>query len=112
MDAYAVLSFTPEQIQKALGDLDGLRQLAVAKELAEDLAKEELGFLNELLANGSGRDLSKEMDAVLQKHQLSENFKLRARTAAETVLHDHIANLKTLGNDSQKQKLAAIFAEM
>jgi hypothetical protein len=110
--AYGLLGFTPEQIEKALGEVAGLQQMAVAREMIKDLAKEELDALSGLLAGSQSGDKQKEIDALMQKHKPSKEFELKAKLAIERILHEHAAYLKTLGNDYQKEKIATLLSEI
>ena len=108
--AYQILKFTPEEITEALGDLAGLQQLAVAAELLKDLSEEETKDLNTRFAAMPEDEKKKEIAAIAQKRQGSDEFKAKAKAAAEKVLADHVAYLKTRGDDAQKAQIAQALA--
>jgi len=110
MGVYELLDFTTKQKEKALGEIAGLQQLAIAREMVKDLAKEELDALGRILVKKEDEIKQEEIDAILKKHLPSKNLELNVKLAIERVLRDHAAFLKTQGNESQKEKIAALLS--
>jgi len=112
VEAYGILNFTSDQKEKALGEIAGLQQLAIAREMVKDLAKEELDDLGKILAKGEDEIKQEEIDAILKKHSPSKNLEFNVKLAIEKVLRDHAAFLKTQGNESQKEKITALLSNI
>ena len=109
--AYEILKFTPEDIKDALDDLAGIQQVAVATELVKVLTADEIKTLNEA-AKKSEEEKNAAMEQIIKTHAADEGFKTRAQAAAKKVLGEHIAYLKTRGDDNQKEAIAKILAEI
>ncbi|MFA6376455.1 MAG: hypothetical protein WCX69_03600 [Candidatus Paceibacterota bacterium] len=112
VEAYGILNFTSAQKEKALGEIAGLQQLAIAREMVKDLAKDELDVLGKILAKNEDEIKQEEIDAILKKHSPSKDLEFNVKLAIERVLRDHTAFLKTQGNAEQKAKIAALLTNI
>jgi hypothetical protein len=106
---YEALKFTSEEVKGALNDLVGIQQIAVATELLKSLTESEVKTLNDL-ASKSDEEKKKTMEQIAQAHKDDKDFAGRARAAAKKVLDDHIAYLKTRGDEGQKEEIGKILA--
>jgi len=50
------------------------------------------------------------MDQIAQAHAADENFKVRMQSEIKKVIDEHIAYLKTCGDDGQKAEIAKVLA--
>jgi hypothetical protein len=107
---YETLKFTSDEINGALNDLAGVQQLAVAAELLKSLTQAEVGKLNKDFAVKSEEERRATMEQIAKAHVADVDFKTRVQEAAKKVLDEHIAYLKTRGDDSQKAEIAKILA--
>jgi hypothetical protein len=108
---YSILKFTEAETDDALGDLAGIQQVAVATELVKMLNEEEIKTLNGL-AEKSEVEKKAAMEQIVKVRATDSDFKYRAQAAAKKVLDEHIAYLKTRGDDNQKQAINKILAEI
>lgn len=108
---YEILEFTPDGATNALNDLAGIQQVAVATELVKVLTEDEVKTLNGL-AQKSDEEKKAAMEQIAKAHAADENFKAASLSAAKKVLDEHIAYLKTRGDDAQKAEIAKILAEI
>jgi len=108
---YIILKFTEAEAKDALNDLAGVQQVAVATELVKVLNEEEVKTLNGL-AEKSDEDKKVAMEQIAKAHAADEDFKSRAQAAAKKVLDEHIAYLKTRGDEGQKAEIAKILSEI
>jgi hypothetical protein len=108
---YGILKFTADEAKDALGDLAGVQQVAVATELMKVLGENEVKTLNGL-AEKSDEEKKAIMEQIAKSRAGDESFKTAAQAAAKKVLDDHIAYLKTRGDDNQKQAINKILAEI
>jgi hypothetical protein len=75
------------------------------------LNEEEVKTLNGL-AEKSDEDKKVAMEQIAKAHAADEDFKSRAQAAAKKVLDEHIAYLKTRGDEGQKAEIAKILSEI
>ena len=106
--AYEVLKFTPKEIRSALNDLAAIQQLAVFTELIKSLTEAEVANLNKEFETKTEEEQKMMIEQITKTHSADSNFIASAQAAAKTALDKHIANLKTWGNDSQKEEIAKI----
>ena len=109
---YGILKFTPDEAKRALNDLAGVQQLAVSAELLKSLTEAEVADLNNDFASKSEQERKATMEQIAKAHATDDDFKARAKTAAKKVLDEHIAYLKTRGDDGQKEAIGRILAEI
>ncbi len=110
-EVYAVLKFSEKEAQDALNDLAGIQQVAVAAELVKTLSEDEASELN-AAAQKSDEEKKAVMEKIAKARANDENFKTAAQAAAKKVIDEHIAYLKTRGDDAQKAEIAKILAEI
>jgi len=106
--AYETLKFSPEEAKNALNDLAGLQQMAIMTELMKDLTKEEVAGLNKNFPSKSDEDKKKEVEYLFKNRYSEEEFKNKIETTIKKVLDDHLAYLKSRGNEQVDQILAEI----
>lgn len=106
---YKTLGFTDQEIEKTFEDLTGIQQVATSNELLRILDKNEIESLNGLEQN-SGPEMAAVLSRIVEKHQDNPEFSEKLQAAAKRVLDDHIAYLKSRGDDSQKSRIAQILA--
>jgi len=109
---YETLKFTPDEAKGALNDLAGLQQLAVATELLKSLTEGEVAELNKDFAAKSEDERKAMIEEIAKAHGADIEFVAAAQAAAKKVLDDHIAYLKTRGDDSQKETIGKLLAEI
>ncbi|MFA6376924.1 MAG: hypothetical protein WCX69_06010 [Candidatus Paceibacterota bacterium] len=109
---YETLKFVSEETKNALNDLAAVQQLAVSAELLKSLTETEVATLNSELAAKSDEEKKALIEGIAKAHAADDDFKARAQVAAKKVLDDHIAYLKTRGDDAQKAEIAKILAEI
>jgi hypothetical protein len=95
-----------------LNDLAGVQQLAVSTELLKSLTENEVASLNKDFAVKSEEERKKLIEEIAKAYVSDEDFKSRAQAAAKKVFDEHIAYLKTRGDDGQKQAIAKILSEI
>ena len=110
-EVYAVLKFSEKEAQDALNDLAGIQQVAVAAELVKTLSEDEASELN-AAAQKPDEEKKAVMEKIAKARANDENFKTAAQAAAKKVIDEHIAYLKTRGDDAQKAEIAKILAEI
>lgn len=109
---YETLKFTPDEAKGALNDLAGLQQLAVSTELLKSLTESEVASLNKDFAAKTEDERKAMVEQIAKAHGTDKNFMAAAQAAAKKVLDDHIAYLKTRGDDVQKEAIGKILAEI
>jgi len=110
--SYEILKMTPQEIKNALSDLTGIQQLAVSTELIRSLTEAEVAALNNDLAAKSVEGKQAMIEEIAKAHAADNDFKARAQAAIKKTLDDHIAYIKTRGDDTQKAEVAKILAEI
>jgi len=108
---YRILKFSDKEAQDAINDLAAIQQVAVAAELVKALTKEEAAELS-AAAQKSDEEKKAIMEKIAKAHAGDENFKNAARAAAKKVIDEHIAYLKTRGDEAQKAEIAKILTEI
>ncbi|MCU0652986.1 MAG: hypothetical protein MUD10_01895 [Candidatus Pacebacteria bacterium] len=108
---YGILKFSEQEARDSLSDLAGIQQVAVATELVKVLTEDEVKTLNDL-GQKSDEEKKAAMEQIAKAHANDENFKKAAAEAAKKVLDEHVAYLRTRGDDSQKAEIAKILAEI
>jgi len=108
---YGILKFSEDEAKDSLSDLAGIQQVAVATELMKVLGEEEVKTLNGL-AQKTDEERKAAMEQIAKAHAGDEGFKTAAQAAAKKVLDEHIAYLKTRGDEAQKAEIAKILAEI
>jgi hypothetical protein len=108
---YAILKFSDDEIKNAMIDLSGVQQVAVATELVKVLTEDEVKILNEL-AQKSDEEKRAAMEQIAKAHASDEAFKTAAAVAAKKVIDEHVAYLKTRGDEAQKAEIAKILADI
>jgi copper oxidase (laccase) domain-containing protein len=108
---YEILKLTPEEIKAAIGELAKAQQAAVSAELLKSMTEEEAGLIAGL-GQKTGGEQAAAMEKIAKNHLADENFKNRAIAAAKSVINEHIAYLKTRGDDHQKEQIAKILSEI
>jgi hypothetical protein len=108
---YGILKFSEAEAKDALNDLAGIQQVAVATELVKVLTEDEVKTLNGL-AQKTDSERKTAMEQVAKAHAADEGFKKAAAAAAKKVIDEHIAYLKTRGDEAQKAEIAKILAEI
>ncbi|MCU0653461.1 MAG: hypothetical protein MUD10_04340 [Candidatus Pacebacteria bacterium] len=106
---YSVLKFTDEEAESALGDLAALQQAAVANELLKTLTQEEADQIG-AMDQKTDEERKAVMEQIAKTHAADKNFKQAAQAVAKQVLDEHIAYLKTRGDEGQKVEIAKILA--
>ena len=104
---YQALNLTPKESQKNIEELAGVQQVAVLNELLKDLGASEIEAINKDSAAGANDELYKK---IIETHKNDPAFMAKAQAAAKRILDQHIAYLKTRGDDAQKAKIAEILA--
>ncbi len=104
---YSILKFTDDEADSALNDLVGIQQAAVANELLKTLTEEEAIQIG-ALAQKSDEEKKAAMEQIAKAHAGDDGFKAAAQAAAKKVVDEHVAYLKTRGDDSQKAEIAQI----
>ncbi len=108
---YKILEFTSDDIVATLKELAKIQQAAVSTAFLEVLTAEEIKSIN-----GAAQKSSEEKKAVMEQiakaHASDENFKVRMQAEMKKVNDEHIAYLKTCGDDGQKAEIAKILAEI
>ncbi|MCU0652983.1 MAG: hypothetical protein MUD10_01880 [Candidatus Pacebacteria bacterium] len=104
---YSILQFSEAETKDALGDLAGIQQVAVATELVKVLTEDEVKTLNEL-GQKSDDEKKAAMEQIARAHAGDESFKKAAAEAAKKVIDEHVAYLKTRGDEAQKAEIAKI----
>jgi len=84
--------------------------MAVTTELIKSLTEAEVAALNNDLAAKSVEGKQAMIEEIAKAHASDEDFKTRAQAAIKKVLDDHIAFLKTRGDDAQKAQIAKTLA--
>lgn len=112
MSIYETLRFSPNESSEALNDLASLQQLAVSTELLKSLTEAEVAELNKDFATKSKDQRKRMIEEIVKSHTADKDFAVRAQAAAKKVLDNHIAYLKTRGDDAQKQAIAKILTEI
>lgn len=108
---YRILKFSDKEAQDAINDLAAIQQVAVAAELVKALTKEEAAELS-AAAQKSDEEKKAIMEKIAKAHAGDENFKNAAQAAAKKVIDEHIAYLKTRGDEAQKAEIAKILTEI
>jgi hypothetical protein len=109
---YEVLKFTADEAKGALNDLAGVQQLTVSTELLKSLTAAEVAELNKDFVTKSEEERKTMIEQIGKAHGADVEFMARAQAAAKKVLDDHIAYLKTRGDDGQKEAIGKILAEI
>jgi hypothetical protein len=109
---YGVLKFSPTETKETVNNIAELQQLAVAAELIGNLTESEKMSLGNDFMIKSEDEKIKIISQIFQGHGSNEDFLARAQAAAKKVLDDHIAYLKTRGDEAQKAEVAKIMAEV
>lgn len=108
---YKILEFTSDDIDATLKELAKIQQIAVSTAFLGVLTPEEIKAIN-----GAAQKSSEEKKAIMEQiakaHAGDENFKVRMQAEMKKVNDEHIAYLKTRGDDSQKAEIAKILAEI
>jgi len=110
-EVYVILKFSDKEAQDALNDLAAIQQVAVAAELVKTLTEEEAAELN-AAAEKSDEEKKAVMEKIAKARAGDENFKNAAQAAAKKVIDEHIAYLKTRGDEAQKAEIAKILGEI
>jgi hypothetical protein len=108
---YAILRFTDKEADDALNGLAGVQQAAIANELLKTLNREEADQIG-AISQKSDEEKKAAMEQIAKAHAGDEGFKVAAQAAAKKVLDEHIAYLKTRGDEGQKAEIAKILAEI
>ncbi len=106
---YEILEFTSDEIAAAMKELAKIQQAAVSTAFLEALAPEEIRAINDA-AQKSDDEKKLIMDQIAQAHAADENFKVRMQSEIKKVIDEHIAYLKTCGDDGQKAEIAKVLA--
>ncbi len=104
---YQILEFSPEMIKTTLGELGAMQQIAIFTELVGVLTEKEADELN-AAAEKSDEEKKAVMEKIAKARANDEGFKNAARAAAKKVIDEHIAYLKTRGDEAQKAEIAKI----
>lgn len=108
---YEILEFTSDDIDATLKELAKIQQIAVSTAFLEVLTLEEIKAINGA-AQKSNEEKKAVMEQIAKAHAGDENFKVRIQAEIKKVNDEHIAYLKTRGDDSQKAEIAKILAEI
>ncbi len=106
---YEILEFTSDEIAAAMKELAKIQQVAVSTAFLEALAPEEIRAINDA-AQKSDDEKKLIMDQIAQAHAADENFEVRMQSEIKKVIDEHIAYLKTCGDDGQKAEIAKVLA--
>ena len=109
---YETLKLTLDGIKGSLNDLAGVQRLAVFTELLKSLTEAEVATLNTELSTKTDEEKKSLIESIARAHAADADFKARAQAAAKAVLDDHIAYLKTRGDETQKEVITKILAEI
>jgi tRNA 2-selenouridine synthase SelU len=109
---YGLLKFTPDEVKGSINDLASIQQVAISTELIKDLTESEVADLNKDFESKSEAERKAAIEVVAKKRSANPEFLARVQAAAKKVLDEHIAYLKTRGDDGQKQEIAKILAEI
>jgi hypothetical protein len=109
---YAVLEFSPSQIDAALDDFYGINQSAVAAQMVTDFTPKEVEELNKCLSPEFAGNRQEKLGEIVKSHFSNTNFAAKAGEATDKAWREYAAYLKTLGNDSQKEKISQILASI
>jgi hypothetical protein len=109
---YETLKFAPDEIDGALSDLAGVQQIAITTEVLKSLTETEVAELNKDFAVKPELERKAMIERIAKTHAAEDDFKARVQSAAKKVLDEHIAYLKTRGDDRQKEAIAKILAEI
>jgi len=107
---YAILEFSPTEVEAALDDFRDLNQSALAAEIVDDFSEKEVNELNEYLSLESGASVRGKIEELIKNHCLKREFAVKANEALESVWQEYVAFLKNLGNVTQKEKIDEILA--
>ena len=105
---YGILKFSPEEIKKTVNNIAGLQQLAVAAAVAGDLSENEKAALGKDFMAKSADEKIEIIDQIFQARGDNKDFLAKAQAAAKKVIDEHVAYLKTRGDDAQKAEIAKI----
>ena len=108
---YSILKFSDKEARGALNDLANIQQVAAATELFKVLTKEEIETLNGL-AQKSSEERNAEMEKLVKNHVVDNNLQSSMQAAAKKAIDEHIAYLKTRGDDNQKKEIAKLLAQI
>ena len=108
---YSILEFTPDGVKNTFNDLAAMQQMAVSTELVKVLTEDEVKTLNEA-AQKSDHEKKIIIEQLTRAHSGDQEFVTRSEVAARKVLDDHIAYLRTRGDDAQKAEISKILAEI
>jgi hypothetical protein len=111
MRVYKLLKFNSDEAKNALNGLAGTQQLAISAELLGSVTEDEVEVLNDAMQKNDGEKRIA-IEQIAKAHENDGDFKFRARVAAKKVLDEHIAYLKTRGDEGQKAEIAKILAEI
>ncbi|HOI96993.1 MAG TPA: hypothetical protein PLA19_00645 [Candidatus Pacearchaeota archaeon] len=105
------MEFTFDDIDATLKELAKIQQIAVSTAFLGVLTPEEIKAINDA-AQKSSEEKKAIMEQIAKAHAGDENFKVRMQAEMKKVNDEHIAYLKTRGDDSQKAEIAKILAEI
>jgi len=111
MRIYGILNFTPDEVKNAINDLAQIQQLRIMEELLKDMTAAEAAELS-VLVSKSEEEKRVIIENIAKKHGTNEDFKTRVQAEAKKVQDDHVAYLKTRGDEKQKVEIAKIAAEI
>lgn len=108
---YAILKFSQQEAKETLDDMVNIQQTAATAELLKRLSPPEIDLFKDI-DKRSEEERNAIMAHIARAHENDAEFKSRAQAAVDKLLDEHIAYLKTRGDDAQKQAIAKIFAEI
>jgi hypothetical protein len=106
---YQTLKFTAKEIEEALDGLAKVQQMAISTELLKSLTKEEITLVNGSLQKTEA-EKSVLIEQIAKDHVTDQDFRDRAEIAVRRELNEHLAYLKTRGDENQRSAIAAIAA--
>ena len=109
---YGILKFAPDEIRGALNDLAGIQQIAVFNELLKSLTEGEVAQLKADFEAKSEDEKKTIIEGIAKAHSADPGFVAGVQAAAKRVLDEHVAYLKTRGDDGQKRQISQILEEI
>lgn len=106
---YQLLKFTPSEINETFQGITQVQQVAASSELLKSLNEDEIKIMTESVEK-SDEEKQGIMEQIAKNHLNDVDLKSRTQAAITGVLEEHIAYLKTRGDDRQKEEISKILA--
>ena len=108
---YKILKLNDAEIKSSLNNISILQQLAISTELLKSFTEKEIDIVSNL-KGGTDADKKTAANLIAKEHAGDQDFAGRAQDAVKKVLDNHIAYLKTRGDDQQKAEISKVLAEI